>query len=104
MSKVKIICCRRHIELNRVEEESEEDDLILVDWVLTCVIRGKLEAVVKHDPEVSDDFKRFERMAMVGLWCVHPDPILRPTMKKVIQMLEGTVEVAVPPLAHAPTF
>ncbi|KAL6343462.1 hypothetical protein AAG906_024827 [Vitis piasezkii] len=101
---LEIICCRRHIELNRVEEESEEDDLILVDWVLTCVRRGKLEAVVKHDPEVSDDFKRFERMAMVGLWCVHPDPILRPTMKKVIQMLEGTVEVAVPPLAHAPTF
>ncbi|KAJ9700335.1 hypothetical protein PVL29_005901 [Vitis rotundifolia] len=101
---LEIICCRRHIELNRVEEESEEDDLILVDWVLTCVRKGKLEAVVKHDPEVSDDFKRFERMAMVGLWCVHPDPVLRPTMKKVIQMLEGTVEVAVPPLVHAPTF
>lgn len=101
---LEIICCRRHIELNRVEEESEEDDLILMDWVLTCVRKGKLEAVVKHDPEVSDDFKRFERMAMVGLWCVHPDPVLRPTMKKVIQMLEGTVEVAVPPLVHAPTF
>ncbi|KAL6343623.1 hypothetical protein AAG906_024988 [Vitis piasezkii] len=97
---LEIICCRKHIELNRVEEESEEDDLILVDWVLTCVRKGKLEAVVKHDPEVSDDFKRFERMAMVGLWCVHPDPVLRPTMKKVIQMLEGTVEVAVPPLAQ----
>ena len=101
---LEIICCRRHIELNRVEEESEEDDLILVDWVLTCVRKGKLEAVVKHDPEVSDDFKRFERMAMVGLWCVHPDPILRPTMKKVIQMLEGTAEVAVPPLAQFSSF
>ena len=101
---LEIICCRRHIELNRVEEELEEDDLILVDWVLTCVRKGKLEAVVKHDPEVSNDFKRFVRMAMVGLWCVHPDPVLRPTMKKVIQMLEGTVEVAVPPLAQFSSF
>ncbi|KAL6343458.1 hypothetical protein AAG906_024823 [Vitis piasezkii] len=94
---LEIICCRRHIELDRIEEETEDDDLILTDWVLNCLRLGKLEVVVKHDPEVLGDFKRFERMAMVGLWCVNPDPILRPTMKRVIQMLEGTIEAGVPP-------
>ncbi|CBI26234.3 unnamed protein product, partial [Vitis vinifera] len=84
---LEIICCRRHIELDRIEEETEDDDLILTDWVLNCLRLGKLEVVVKHDPEVLGDFKRFERMAMVGLWCVNPDPILRPTMKRVIQIL-----------------
>ena len=59
--------------------------------------------MVKHDPEVLDDFKRFERMVMVGLWCVNPDPVL-PTMKKVIQMLEGTVVVAVPPFTQSSSF
>ncbi|XP_044498184.1 G-type lectin S-receptor-like serine/threonine-protein kinase LECRK4 [Mangifera indica] len=95
---LEIICCRRHIELNRVEEESEEDDLVLSDWVLSCIVNKKLEMVVGYDPEVSSDFKRFERMAMVGLWCIHPDPNLRPSMKKVTQMLEGELEVAIPPL------
>ncbi|KAJ9128834.1 hypothetical protein P3X46_034428 [Hevea brasiliensis] len=97
---LEILCCRRHIELNRVEEESEEDDLVLSDWVVSCMMKGKLEMVVRHDPEVLSDFKRFERMAMVGIWCIHPDPVLRPSMKKVTQMLEGTSEVGIPPLVH----
>ncbi|KAK9288967.1 hypothetical protein L1049_017438 [Liquidambar formosana] len=95
---LEIICGRRHIELSRVEEESEEDDLVLSDWIVTSMVSGKLEMVVGHDPEVVSDFKRFERMAMVGLWCIHPDPILRPSMKKVTQMLEGTMEVGIPPM------
>ncbi|KAM3755128.1 hypothetical protein ACB098_02G016800 [Castanea mollissima] len=97
---LEIICGRRHIELSRVEEESEKDDLILSNWVLSCVISGKLEMVVGHDPEVLSDFKRFERMALVGLWCIHLDPILRPSMKKVTQMLEGTMEVGIPPQVY----
>lgn len=97
---LEILCCRRHIELSRVEEESEEPDLVLSDWVLSCVVSGKLEMVVRHDPEVISDFKRFERMALVALWCIHPDPILRPSMKKVTQMLEGTLELGIPPLLY----
>ena len=97
---LEIICARRHIERSRVEEESDKDDLLLSNWVLSCVISGKLEMVVGHEPEVLSDFKRFERMALVGLWCINPDPILRPSMKKVTQMLEGTVEVGIPPQVY----
>lgn len=97
---LEIICARRHIELNRVEEESEEDDLLLSSWVISCLKSRKLEMVVRHDPEVLSDFKRFERMAMIGLWCIHPDAFLRPSMKKVTQWLEGTEEVEIPPLVH----
>ena len=70
---LKIICRRRHIEPNWVEEESEKDDLLLSNWVLSCVISGKLEMVVGHEPEALSDFKRFERMALVGLWCINLD-------------------------------
>ncbi|EEF45389.1 serine-threonine protein kinase, plant-type, putative [Ricinus communis] len=59
---LEILCCRRHIELNRVEEESEEDDIVLSDWLRSCMITGELEMVVRHDPVVLSDFKRFERM------------------------------------------
>ncbi|TXG72033.1 hypothetical protein EZV62_000612 [Acer yangbiense] len=84
----------------RFIKRNEEDDLFLPGWVVSCVISGNLETVVSHDPEVLSDFERFERMAMVGLWCINPDPILRPSMNKVVQMLEGTLEVGIPPLIH----
>lgn len=65
---LEIICGRRHIELSRVEEESEEADIFLSDWVISCLISRNLQVLVNHDPEVLNDLERFERMAMVGLW------------------------------------
>ena len=56
---------------------------------------------MSHDSELLSDYKRFERMALVGVWCTCSNPTLRPSMKKVVQMLEGTVEVDVPPLIDA---
>jgi len=64
------------------------------------VVCRQLEVVVRDDTEVLNDFKKFEEMALVGLWCVHPNPALRPLMKHVMQMLDGTVEVGVPPLVY----
>lgn len=96
---LEIIFCRRHLELHRIEdEETGGDDVILVDWVACCVRAGKLKDVVRDDSEVLCDYDRFERMTMVGLWCICPNPTLRPAMKMVMQMLEGSVEVDVPPL------
>ncbi|KAK1371573.1 hypothetical protein POM88_037665 [Heracleum sosnowskyi] len=40
---------------------------------------------------------KFERMVRVGLWCILDEPSLRPSMKKVLLMLEGTVDIPVPP-------
>uniref|UniRef100_A0A5B7BYA7 Receptor-like serine/threonine-protein kinase n=1 Tax=Davidia involucrata TaxID=16924 RepID=A0A5B7BYA7_DAVIN len=95
---LEIIFCRRHLELNRFEEANEGNEMILTDWVQCCVREGNLETIVSHDPDVLSDFRRFERMTMVGLWCLCPNPILRPSMVKVVQMLEGTIDVGVPPL------
>lgn len=93
------IFCRRHLELHQVDEEREGDDMILTDWVLCSARTGNLNAIVSHD--VLQDFSRFERMVMAGLWCICPNPSLRPSMKKVMQMLEGTREVGIPPLIDA---
>ncbi|KAI4317806.1 hypothetical protein L6164_025646 [Bauhinia variegata] len=97
---LEIICCRRHVESSELAEESEQEDGVLSKWVLRCMVSKKLELVVEHDLEALNDFKRFEQMALVGLWCVHPDPALRPSMKQVMQMLEGTMEVGIPPLLY----
>ena len=102
---LEIIFCRRHLELHQIEdEEMGGDDMILIDWVLFCVRAGTLEAVAGDDTELISDYKRFERMTLVGLWCVCPNPTLRPSMKMVTQMLEGSIEVGIPPLIETQMF
>ncbi|XP_047257547.1 filament-like plant protein 2 [Capsicum annuum] len=95
---LEITCGRRHIELSRVKEESEDDegdDLLLVNWVAGCIRSGRTEKLARNDPGVLNDVKRLERFVKLGLWCVHPDPILRPSMKMVMQILEGWENVEV---------
>ncbi|KAK4587257.1 hypothetical protein RGQ29_024106 [Quercus rubra] len=101
---LEIIYCRKHMDLHPTAKSAEVEYTILTDWVLSCVRDGNLESTVSNDTELLSDYKRFERMAMVGVWCICSNPTLRPSMKKVVQMLEGTVEVEVPPLVDAPIF
>ncbi|RHN82037.1 putative protein kinase RLK-Pelle-SD-2b family [Medicago truncatula] len=96
---LEILFCKRHIELNQIEDGTEGgDDMILIDWVQYWAKEGKLRDIVSNDVEVVNDFNRFERMTMVGLWCLCPNPTIRPSIAKVLQMLEGDSEVSVPPL------
>lgn len=95
---LEIIFGKKHIDLHQLSElEAQSDDMILVDWVESSVRAGNLRASVNQDFEVLSDFIRFERMTMVGLWCLCTNPTLRPSMKMVLDMLEGAIEVGVPP-------
>ena len=40
------------------------------------------------DVDTVEDMERVERFARVALWCIEPNPLLRPTMHQVVQMLE----------------
>ncbi|PON39365.1 Serine/threonine protein kinase [Parasponia andersonii] len=44
-----------------------------------------------------EDAKIAEKLAMIGLWCIQWHPVSRPTMKAVVQMLEGGEELTMPP-------
>ncbi|MQL77112.1 hypothetical protein Taro_009538 [Colocasia esculenta] len=89
---LEIICCRRS-----VEAEAGESKAVLAYWAYDCLRAGRLEALVEDEAGPLADMRRLERLVMVALWCIQDEPSLRPTMKKVTQMLEGAVEVAVPP-------
>ncbi|KAK3006517.1 hypothetical protein RJ639_015781 [Escallonia herrerae] len=43
------------------------------------------------------DERKLNRMVKVALWCIQDEPSLRPSMRKVLLMLEGTVDIPVPP-------
>lgn len=91
---LEIICCRRSIEPD-LEEEGND---ILIDWACECYKEGRLDLMVESDEETAlIDARRLERMVMVAIWCIQEEPSLRPSMRKVTQMLEGAVEIPVPP-------
>ncbi|XP_062083922.1 G-type lectin S-receptor-like serine/threonine-protein kinase LECRK3 [Humulus lupulus] len=90
---LELICCRRNVE----ENVKDEAHMILADWAYDCYAGRELEFLVENDNEALQDMKKVEKYVMIALWCIQEDPSLRPTMKKVMLMLEGTVEVSVPP-------
>ncbi|KAI7729198.1 hypothetical protein M8C21_025872 [Ambrosia artemisiifolia] len=88
------ISCRKSVKDN---ESGNEYGAILTDWAWVCYQEKILDAFVNNDPEALDDYKKLTTYVMIGLWCVQENPSLRPTMRKVIQMLEGVIEVSNPP-------
>ncbi|KDO56492.1 hypothetical protein CISIN_1g004312mg [Citrus sinensis] len=70
---------------------------ILTDWAYDCYQERTLGALVENDLEAMDDMTVLQRFVMVAIWCIQEDPSHRPTMRRVTQMLEGVVEVPIPP-------
>ncbi|KAK9941253.1 hypothetical protein M0R45_017867 [Rubus argutus] len=90
---LEIICCRKNFEA----KANDENEMLLADWAYSCYNQRKLHLLVDNDDEALDDMKKMEKSVMTALWCIQQDPSLRPTMKDVMQMLEGTVDISIPP-------
>ncbi|KAM0069062.1 putative protein kinase RLK-Pelle-SD-2b family [Helianthus debilis subsp. tardiflorus] len=91
---LEMISCRKSVVIN--ESDSKDVVAVLTDWAWDCYQEGKLDVFLENDSEALDDYKRLMTFVKVGLWCVQENPSMRPTMRKVIQMLEGVVEVNEP--------
>nr|GME00611.1 G-type lectin S-receptor-like serine/threonine-protein kinase RLK1 [Ipomoea batatas] len=69
-------------------------------WFTDCFHEKRLELLVEDDAEALSDMETLKRFVLTAIWCIQEDASLRPTMKRVSQMLEGAVEVLVPPLPY----
>ncbi|XP_047336464.1 G-type lectin S-receptor-like serine/threonine-protein kinase LECRK1 [Impatiens glandulifera] len=85
---LEIITWRRWLNWSLPKEE-----VVLVKWVWSCFELGELQKLVG---DVDFDMKMLEKMVKVAIWCIQEEPSLRPTMKEVLLMLEGTVDIPVP--------
>ncbi|KAL5752069.1 hypothetical protein ACOSQ2_022576 [Xanthoceras sorbifolium] len=86
---LEIICCRKNLD-----QSLPDDQVILEEWVYQCFEGGELDQLVGVE-EV--EARQLERIIKVALWCILDEPSLRPSMKKVLLMLEGTVAIPTPP-------
>ncbi|KAK7860788.1 g-type lectin s-receptor-like serine/threonine-protein kinase sd2-2 [Quercus suber] len=61
------------------------------------IIEGNIGAVVDSRLGGAYVFEEVKRVALVAVWCIQDNEVMRPTMGMVVKMLEGLVEVTVPP-------
>ncbi|KAJ8648259.1 hypothetical protein MRB53_001282 [Persea americana] len=95
---------RRNVEAQWSGEGAErggaqagEDKWFFPPWAAKHIIEGNVANVV--DPRLGGEYNQaeVERAALVAVWCIQDEEGARPTMGVVVKMLEGTVEVAIPP-------
>ncbi|KAL4610612.1 hypothetical protein ACB092_08G063400 [Castanea dentata] len=94
---LEVACGRRPIGLQGLTE-----DIILVDWVFECWRRGAI--LDAGDPRLEGNYvvEAMELVLKLGLLCSHSVPAARPSMRQVMQFLDGNANL--PELPDGSTF
>ncbi|XP_031500180.2 rust resistance kinase Lr10-like [Nymphaea colorata] len=75
---------RKNVDVN-VEHTSQ---VYFPEWIYNRVnMQQELGAAAEEEDEIA------KKLVIVALWCIQVNPVDRPNMKKVVQMLEGTTEM-----------
>lgn len=82
MLVLEVVCGRRPIE---------EGKPGLVDWVWRLMERGELHCALDERLKSKEGYSigEVEGVLHLGLLCAYPDPAIRPTMRQVVEELEG---------------
>ncbi|KAJ6362241.1 hypothetical protein OIU78_002616 [Salix suchowensis] len=99
LSELSIIGTLRHRNLVRLQVAVNGN---LVEWVWSLHREGRLlmaadARLLEEEEEGQYEEDEMRRVLLVGLACSHPDPMARPTMRGVVQMLVGEAEVPLVP-------
>ncbi|KAK1642534.1 hypothetical protein QYE76_060339 [Lolium multiflorum] len=66
-------------------------------WAYEEYERGNVAGIIDRRLAGDADMAQVERALQVSFWCIQEQPSQRPTMGKVVQMLEGVMELERPP-------
>ncbi|KAI3952460.1 hypothetical protein MKW92_010798 [Papaver armeniacum] len=94
MMVLEMIGSRKNFDVKVGMDHSSQ--MYFPDWIYDRLIRDQdlgLDGVLTEEREDAT-----KKMIIVGLWCIQTNPLNRPSMSEVLEMLEGTVEVLeIPP-------
>ncbi|XP_061356541.1 rust resistance kinase Lr10-like isoform X2 [Gastrolobium bilobum] len=92
MMVLEMVGRRKNIN-DQVDRSSE---IYFPHWIYNR-LESNQELGLRNIRNESDD-EKMRKMTIVGLWCIETDPSTRPAISKVIEMLEGSIELLqVPP-------
>ncbi|KAK8335564.1 hypothetical protein V6Z12_A09G063500 [Gossypium hirsutum] len=76
---------------------SQTSEIYYPHWIYGYVVQGKMEPQLLGLKTI-EETEIARKMILVGLCCIQTNPLDRPSMSKVIEMLEGSIEVLqIPP-------
>ncbi|XP_029118301.1 G-type lectin S-receptor-like serine/threonine-protein kinase At1g34300 [Elaeis guineensis] len=97
MVLLEIVSGRRNFD---VSEETGRKKFSI--WAYEEFENGNIRNIMdKSLAEQEVDMEQLERAVQVSFWCTQEQPSLRPSMGKVVQMLEGIMEIERPPAPKA---
>ena len=79
---LEIVCGRKP-----VQPQAEPNKVSLVEWVWNLYGKDQLIEAVDKRLSMEYDEEKMERLMVVGLWCCHPDPTIRPSIRQLINVL-----------------
>ncbi|KFK30619.1 hypothetical protein AALP_AA6G005100 [Arabis alpina] len=101
MTLLELIGGRRNVIVNSdtpgEKEEKEPEKWFFPPWAAREIIQGNVDTVVDSRLNQEYNIDEATRMATVAIWCIQDNEEIRPAMGTVVKMLEGVVEVSVPP-------
>lgn len=78
-------------------EASNPSEIYFPHWIYKHIEDGS-DLRLLHGAVTAEEDEIARKMVLVGLWCIQINPSDRPSMKKVIEMLEGSLEaLQIPP-------
>ncbi|XP_057829149.2 L-type lectin-domain containing receptor kinase SIT2-like [Cryptomeria japonica] len=88
---LEVACGRRP-----VDSSLDSSQMVMVDWVRELYVKGRLTDAA--DPNLGGEYveDEMEKVLKLGLLCCNPQLEARPTMRQVVQIIEG--EVSLPPV------
>ncbi|KAG2285028.1 hypothetical protein Bca52824_044632 [Brassica carinata] len=79
-------------------ESNNKSSMYFPDWIYKDVENGKIMSFFEDQITEEEDETLVKKMVLVGLWCIQTNPFDRPSMNKVVEMLEGSLEaLMIPP-------
>ncbi|KAK4345158.1 hypothetical protein RND71_035334 [Anisodus tanguticus] len=94
MVLLEIIGGRKNYDPSQSSEKSH-----FPSYAFKMMEEGNLKDLIDRNLQVEEEDERVSIAIRVALWCIQDDMSLRPSMAKVVQMLEGLCPVPSPPTA-----
>ncbi|XVF89322.1 hypothetical protein PTKIN_Ptkin19aG0120600 [Pterospermum kingtungense] len=81
------------------DPEASSEKSYLPSYAFKMLDEGKLRDILDSRLTIDGEDERVQTAIKVALWCIQEDMHLRPSMTKVVQMLEGLSHVPKPPMS-----
>ncbi|CAN6937592.1 unnamed protein product, partial [Brassica oleracea] len=79
------------------DSTSNESSMYFPEWIYKDLEKGYNKRLIENGISSGED-KIVRKMTLVGLWCIQSSPSIRPSMNKVVEMMEGSGDaLEVPP-------